>query len=76
MYNGIELVDIPSGMGGHFPAAIANDEGDTLKVICLHPDYYNNWVLQVKRSQVKPFSYRLTDDMKKIIDERFVNEPP
>lgn len=68
-YRNIELVDIPSGMGGTLPAAIAKD-GDEVQVICLHPEYYTNWLLTVNKSDCKPMSYRLTDSMKKIIDSR------
>ena len=71
-YRNIELLDIPSGMGGVLPPAIAADHGEELQVICLHPEYLNNWLLTVKRSECKPISYRLDDKMKRIIDSRKV----
>lgn len=69
-YRNIELIDIPSGMGGLLPAAVAADHGDDLQVICLHPEYFNNWLLSVKRSECRPMSYKLTDGMRRIIDSR------
>lgn len=69
-YKGFELVDIPSGMGGVLPAVVSKDIGESLTVVCLHEEYFPNWVLTVERSQVKPFSYKLNDAMKKIIDSR------
>lgn len=69
-YKGFTLIDIPSGMGGVLPAAISKDNGESLTVICLHEEYYPNWVLTVERSQVRPFSYKLNDAMKKTIDSR------
>lgn len=69
-YKGFGLVDIPSGMGGVLPAAVSKDNGENLTVICLHAEYFPNWVLTVDKSQVKQFSYKLDDNMKKIIDSR------
>jgi hypothetical protein len=69
-WNGIRLVDIPSGMGGTFPAAVAADHGEKLDVICLHPDFFNNWLLTVKAEDVRPFSYALTAPMRRIIRDR------
>lgn len=68
-YRNIELLDIPSGMGGTLPAARTGDE---IQVICLHSEYYTNWLLTVKKSECKPMSYRLDDKMKRIIDSRKV----
>ena len=69
-YAGTKLIDIPSGMGGTLPAAIAADHGETLQVVCLHHEFYTNWILTVKKSETKPFSYHLTNGMKKIIQSR------
>lgn len=69
-YRGIKLVDIPSGMGGAFPAAVAAAGAEETQVICLHEEFYPNWLLTVKTSELKPFSYRITPRMKRIIDSR------
>ena len=69
-YRNIELLDIPSGMGGTLPAAVASDNGEELQVICLHEEFYSNWLLTVKRSQCKPMTYKLNNNMKRIIDSR------
>lgn len=71
-YRNIELLDIPSGMGGTLPAAVASETDDGLQVICLHPEFFTNWLLTVDRAECKPMSYRLNDDMKRIIDNRKV----
>jgi hypothetical protein len=71
-YRNIELLDIPSGMGGTLPAAVASENDDGLQVICLHPEFFTNWLLTVQRNECKPMSYRLNDDMKRIIDSRKV----
>lgn len=73
-YRGIELVDMPSGMGGKLPAAVAMDEGEALQVLCIHPDYFNNFLMTVPRSQCEPCSYRLTRDMMRLIDQRIINK--
>lgn len=69
-YRNTELLDIPSGMGGIFPAAVAADHGEELQVICLHPEYFTNWLLSVKRSECQPMTYKLDDKMRRIIDSR------
>lgn len=69
-YRGIELVNIPSGMGGALPAAVASEDAEELRVICLHPEYFTDWVLTVKRSEVTPMTYPLNSAMKAIIDKR------
>lgn len=72
-YRNIELLDIPSGMGGILPAARCGVEtGEEIQVICLHPEYYTNWLLTVKKSECNPMTYRLDDKMKRIIDGRKV----
>lgn len=70
-YLGVELVNIPSGMGGVLPAAVAsrNDDG-SCQVICLHQEYFPNWLLTVKPEGISPFTYPLTDFAKKCIRER------
>lgn len=65
-YKNIELCNIPDGLGGTLPAAICDEK----QVICLHPEQFNNWLLTVRKSDRKPFTYTLTDAMKKIIDGR------
>ena len=57
-------------MGGTLPAAVAADHGDELQVICLHDEFWPNWLLTVKASEVKPFSWTLKPAMKKMIDGR------
>lgn len=69
-YAGVELVDIPSGMGGVFPAAVLADHGDEIQVVCLHGHYYTDWVLTVKRADTRACTYTITRDMKRIIDSR------
>lgn len=70
IYQGLKLVDIPSGMGGTLPAAIAADHGKELQVIGLHHEFFTNWLLTVNAADTKQFSYTLTDAMKKIITSR------
>lgn len=69
-YKNIELVDIPSGMGGTLPAAVAVDNGEDLQVICLHHEFYPACLLNVKRKDVKPMTWTLKPSMKKIINKR------
>lgn len=70
-YRGLKLVDIPSGMGGVLPAAVSRENEDgTYTVICLHSEYFPNWVLTVNADDCRHFTYKLDDDMKKIIDGR------
>ena len=69
-YKNTELVDIPSGLGGVLPAAIAEKRETESTVICLHPHFYTNWVLTVDNKDLKPISSYLSDDMAKIIDSR------
>ncbi|PKD40491.1 hypothetical protein CWO84_10160 [Methylomonas sp. Kb3] len=69
-YKGFKLVNIPSGMGGVLPAVVSKDNGMTLTVICLHEEYFPNWVLTVERNNIKPFSYRLDHRMRYIIESR------
>jgi hypothetical protein len=72
-FEGVELIDIPSGMGGTLPAAIAADHGEELDVICLHHEFFPNWVLTVKRADTKPWTWgALNNRMKKIIRSRKV----
>jgi hypothetical protein len=68
---GIELVDIPSGMGGTLPAAIAaRHEDGTTQVICLHEEYFPNYLFTVKTELLRPISYRLSAFARKCIHER------
>lgn len=69
-YLGIEIIDIPSGMGGTLPAAIAEDHGNELQVICLHEQFFTDWLLTVNKAEIKPCSYTLTPFMKNIIQRR------
>jgi hypothetical protein len=46
-YKGLRLVDIPDSLGGVLPAVISYEFDDKYSVICLHPEYFNNWALQV-----------------------------
>lgn len=71
-YRNIEILDIPSGMGGTLPAAVASENDDGLQIICLHPEYFTNWLLTVDRTECRPMSYKLDDKMKCIIDGRKV----
>lgn len=76
-YRGIDLVDIPSGMGGVLPAAVAQRHDDgTMQVICLHDEFYPNWLLTVKQTDTKPFSYSISDRIKKILDKRITRGTP
>jgi hypothetical protein len=59
-------------MGGTLPAAVAHDYGEELAVICLHDEFYPNYLLTVKAKDVKPLSWKLKPSMKKMIDERKV----
>ena len=65
-----EYVDTPSGMGGTLPGVVAYDGGDELQVICLHGEFFTNWLFNVRRDQCKPLSYRLDDDMRRIVRRR------
>jgi len=68
---GVRLVCIPSGMGGVLPAAVAAEHNDgTTQVICLHEEFYPNWLLTVKTSEIKPNTYQISEFGKKIIRER------
>lgn len=69
-YRTIELLNIPSGMGGVLPAAVAEDHGEKLQVICLHSEYFNNWLLTVNRADCSVMSSALSKDMKSIINKR------
>jgi len=71
-YRGIEIVDIPSGMGGTLPAAIAGKEHSDGRtpVICLHEEFYPNWLLTVPTDQIKPATWRLSKFAKRCIDSR------
>ena len=70
-YMGTEIVNIPSGMGGVLPAAIAQKHDDgTTQVVCLHEKFYPNWLLTVKADEISPCTYRLTEFAKKCIRER------
>jgi hypothetical protein len=70
-YLGIRLVCIPSGMGGVLPAAVAAEHEDgTTQVVCLHEEFFPNWLLTVKTSEIKPNTYRLSEFAQKIIRER------
>jgi hypothetical protein len=71
-FHGVKLCNIPSGMGGVFPAAICSDpdDKDNVQVVCLHSDYFTNWVLSVKVADIKPLTYQLSEEMKNIILSR------
>lgn len=71
-YKNVSLCCIPSGMGGVLPAAIAKDHGEQLTVICLHEEYFPNWVLTINKSDIKPNSYQLVDSYKRIINGRLL----
>jgi hypothetical protein len=73
-YKGLKLVDIPSGLGGVLPAVISYEWDDKYSVICLHDEYFTNWMLQIDKDKVKPMSYTLTDAMKAIIESRLIKE--
>lgn len=60
-YKGIEIVSIPSGMGGVLPAAVAMEfDSGEMNVICLHDEYFPNWVFTTKREVVSEYTYPLT----------------
>ena len=70
-YLGVEIVTFPSGMGGVLPAAVAaRYEDGTAQIICLHEEYFSNWLLTVKQEELKHCSCRLTEFAKQIIKER------
>lgn len=70
-YRGVQLVEIPSGMGGTLPAAVAARlDGGEVQVICLHPEYFPNFLLSVKATELQPFTYTLTSFAKECIDGR------
>lgn len=71
-YLGIKLVNIPSGLGGTLPAALTGHEHDgQVTVICLHDEFYPNWVLTVAAADIKPWTWGEPDArMKRIIASR------
>jgi hypothetical protein len=67
-------VDIPSGMGGTLPAAIAaKHEDGTTQVICLHEEYFPDYLLTIKTELLIPISYALSDFAKKCIQKRLTS---
>jgi hypothetical protein len=73
-YRGVKLRDIPSGMGGVLPVAVSNEVDGTTWVVCLHDEFFPNWVLTVPSAELRPFSHRLDAHMKKIIDSRLPDD--
>lgn len=72
-YRGAKLVDIPSEMGGSLPAALTGhqDEDGRVYVVCLHPEFYTNWVFTAAPANIKPWTWgSLTPAMKRIIASR------
>lgn len=70
-YNGVQLCNIPSRMGGVFPAARTGSKHEGKEqVICLHPEFWTNWVLTIKEDEISTASFELTPAMKKIINSR------
>ena len=57
-------------MGGVLPAAVARRGETETQVICLHDEFYTNYLLTVQTSEITPFTYPLTQRMKAIIDDR------
>jgi len=74
-YKGIKLVDIPSGLGGTLPAAIAGEphSDGLVPVICLHSEFYTNWLMVCKPESLRPMSSMLNTRMKRIINSRLVS---
>lgn len=70
-YLGVELCNIPSGMGGVLPAAkVGHVHEGKEQVICLHSEYYPNWVLTVNQNEITPNTHNLNDFMKATIKQR------
>lgn len=71
-YMGVRLVDIPSGMGGTLPAAVArvDVENGEYQVICLHHEFFPDHMLSAKISECHEMSYKLTPAMKAMIARR------
>ena len=67
-YKGFRLVNVPSGLGGSLPAALLEEIDAKVKVLCLHSEFYPGWTLKFDASHVKPLSYRLTAEMRDVID--------